>query len=65
MNPNAMDMFVFGAPPGDDFQAQRAGLFWTIGPRMIPGTTVYEAVAVIFGNMRYRPKYFAHYKAIA
>ena len=64
INPNMMDMFIMGAPPSD-FSAERGGLFWSIGPRLVPGTTFYEFVVVIFGNMKFRPKHFATLKAIA
>lgn len=64
INPNMMEMFIMGAPPSD-FAAQRGGLFWSIGPRLVPGTTYYEFVIVIFGNMKFRPKHFGILKPIA
>lgn len=64
INPNMMEMFIMGAPPSD-FMAQRGGLFWSIGPRLVPGTTFYEFVIVIFGNCKFRPKHFAYLSAIA
>lgn len=63
INPNAMEMMFMKMPEDDGMR--RSGDFMTIGPRMVPGSTVYEFIAMCFGNMRYRPKHFAAIYPIA